>query len=192
VSLQPDGSTTKIPVYQAIGRRGVIVAADGSFMIPAITAGRFRVQVDGLDRASYVADVRQGTLSIYDTGFDVGAEPPKPIEVIVSSGAATVEGIVRNQAGNPLASATIAVVPPESRRQNRALYRTGTSDTQGRFSVPGIAPGNYKVFAWESIPPGAFFNARFLSGYEDRGRFVNATPMAVVQTELVALPVVGK
>lgn len=188
VSLQADGSSTKIPVYQAIGRRAVVAAADGSFTIPAITAGRFRVQVEGLDPDLYVSDVRQGARSIYDTGFEVGADPPQPIDIIVSSGAATVEGLVRDSAGKPLANAAIAVVPEGSRRQNRALYSTATSDTQGRFTFTGVSPGNYKVFAWESVTPGAYFNERFLASSEDRGRFVNVTESSVVQTELVALP----
>jgi hypothetical protein len=36
--------------------------------------------------------------------------------------------------------------------------------------VRGIAPGVYKIFAFQTIAGGEFYNSRFLSKYEFRGR----------------------
>ena len=62
------------------------------------------------------------------------------------------------------------------RRENRALYKTATSDASGKYTVRGIAPGNYKLFAFEGLAGGEFYNARFLSKHEFRGK-----PITVAQ-----------
>jgi hypothetical protein len=52
------------------------------------------------------------------------------------------------------------------------LYRTATSDQQGRFTFSNVAPGDYKVLAWEDVPRGAYTDPAFLKNYEDRGRSI--------------------
>jgi hypothetical protein len=135
----------------------------------------------------YVADVLQGGISIYDTGFDVAGKSPNPIEVVLKSGAAAVEGVVQDRAGKPMPGATVVLVPPLARRQNRALYRTAIADANGHFAMRGVAPENYQLFAWQSISPSAYFNPRFLSKYEDRGRVVNAGQASTITTTITGI-----
>ena len=60
----------------------------------------------------------------------------------------------------------MTLAPEQWRRQNRALYADTTSDSEGRFTVRGIAPGEYKVFAWEQpIWLGARQNPAFIANY---------------------------
>jgi hypothetical protein len=99
-----------------------------------------------------------------------------PLQVSLRTGAATVEGVVRDGSNRPIANATVVVIPPDARRENRALYKTATTDAAGKYTVRGIAPGNYKIFAFEGSRVGEFYNARFLSKHEFRGK-----PITVVQ-----------
>lgn len=188
ISILPDGSATRLGVYQAVGQRPVMPAADGTFSVIAVPPGHYHVQIgQGLPRDIYVSDVLQSA-SVFDAGFDVGAEPPGPLRVILKSGAAAVEGIVKDAQGKALANATVVVIPPPDRRQNRALYRTATTDSTGTFAVRSLAPGNYKVFAWQTVANGAYYNPRFLEKYEDRGQPVNLDSRATVNKSLVAIP----
>jgi hypothetical protein len=50
------------------------------------------------------------------------------------------------------------------------------ADATGKFNMDGIAPGDYKLFAWEAVPNGAWMNAEFLARYEGRGVAVSVTP----------------
>jgi hypothetical protein len=173
VSLGPEGSEVKVPVYQGIGMRAVVAdSKDGTFMVPAVTSGQFRVVTQGLPPEVYVADVLQAGVSIYDSGLTVAGKTPDLIEVVLRSGSATIAGTVRDAAGNTMANATVVLVPPASRRGNRSLYKTVSTDQVGRFTIRGIAPGNYQVFAWQRDPEGAYYNERFLSKYQHRGRAV--------------------
>ncbi len=186
VALQADGPHSKLPSLVALDQRSVPTAADGSFTITSVTAGHFRVWLPvPLPSGLYVADVRQGALSIFDSGFDIGGNAPEPIRVILNSGAATVEGMIRDTADKPLPGASVVLVPLASRRANRMLYRTAVSDRTGHFTIGGIIPGDYKVFAWESVPPGAYYNAGFLAKHEDQGRPVIVSPGALINLTML-------
>jgi hypothetical protein len=188
ISLQAEGSAAKIPVYQAIAARAVPVnRQDGSFSIPAVTAAHFRVSVQGLPDTLYLADVRQSS-SVYDSGFEVGREPPGPIQVILNSGAARIDGTVRDINSKPLAGSTVILVPPDGSRENRELYHNVISDSNGHFEIRNVAPGSYKLFAWESISPGAYFNSEFIRPIENRGQSISVIQDSIVNAEIFAIP----
>ena len=175
------------PTFQGIVARAVIPKADdGTFTIANIPNSRYRVEMGaGLPPDLYLSDVRLGGLNVFDTGFEVGREQIGPLQVSLRSGAATVEGIVRN--GDKLvANATVVVIPPDARRENRALYKTAKSDASGKFTIRGVAPGNYKLFAFENAAGGEFYNARFMSKVEFRGKAITIG-QGSVSTETLTL-----
>lgn len=194
LSLQVEGSSAKRPGYQSIAARVVTAnAADGAFMIPGIQNGRYRVMLPGgLPPNLYLADVRQSAASVFDVGFEVRKGPPDPLQVMLRSGAGRIDGVVLDSARKPVPAATVALVPTQSLRGNRARYQTATADANGRFALGNIIPGDYKLFAWEDAPGGAYFNARFLSRYEERGRSVGVGPGSSAVVDLVALSPEGR
>jgi hypothetical protein len=132
----------------------------------------------------YIDEVQQSALNVYDTGVNVsgGADP---ITVKIKSNGGQIEGIVLTADRKPSSEAVVVLIPHVSRRRNPSLYLTAISDREGRFSLRGIQPGEYKVFAWESVPTGAWENAEFLAKYETEGRAVSIAPAAATQVEIV-------
>jgi hypothetical protein len=163
------------PTYQGITARAVIPKADdGTFTILNIPQTRYFAEMGaGLPPNLYLSDVRMGAISVFDTGFEIGKEPAVPLEVLLRSGAATIEGVVRDGSNKPVPNATVVVIPPDARRENRELYKTAKSDAAGKFTVRGIAPGNYKIFAFEGLAGGEFYNSRFILKHEFRGKPIN-------------------
>ena len=169
------------------------VNAEGAFTVPAVPEGRFRVSaVAGLPPDMYFADVRQNALSVFDSGFDVNARNANPLEIVLGSGAGTVNGVVLDGPSKVVAGATVVLVPEAKRRSNRALYILAQSDISGRFTLRGVAPGDYKVFAWESIPAFAHVNAAFMAKHEDRGKLVHVGQSGTVSADLTIIPAVSK
>ena len=84
----------------------------------------------GVPQNSYIADIREGGVSIYDSGLAVGNRTEALVDVLISSGAQSIRGTVRNAQGNPAASATVVLVPAMARRQNPWLFRTFTYELQ--------------------------------------------------------------
>jgi hypothetical protein len=190
--------------FRQIGSFQAPINEDGTFTIPLVPEGHYRFQIAiggyappagrgargargqvdaaavpslpllALPNTAFLADIRQGGVSVFDDGITLGDQAPAPIEVLVNTNAGSVEGTVTAVAPKT-ASATVVLVPPEHRRQNTALYRTARSDPQGRFIVSNVPPGAYTVFAWESVSDGAFQNAEFLSRFVGRGVNINVT-----------------
>ena len=91
-----------------------------------------------------------------------------------------------------VAAATVVLIPETRRRDNRALYVLANSDATGRFTLRGVAPGDYKVFAWESIQAFAHVNAAFMAKPEDRGKLVHVGQSGTVSAELTIIPAISK
>ena len=81
-------------------------------------------------------------------------------------------------------TARIVLVPERSRRQNQLLYKTAISDSKDAFTITGVAPGQYKLFAWESVPGTAYMSAEFMAPYEMYGQAITITEGSVANTEL--------
>src|SRR5688572_626012 len=193
VTLLPADVTVKHPAYQLVFTRSGLVAPDGTFSVPAVLEGHYRIaSVAGMGPDLYLADVRQGAMSVFDSGFTVSGRSNDPIQVVVASGAGTVAGVVQEAPLKGVSGANVALVPEASRRQNLALYFAATSDANGRFVIRGVPPGDYKLFAWESIRPFAYQNAAFLAKHEDRGRIVHITQGGTVNAELNVILVIEK
>jgi protocatechuate 3,4-dioxygenase beta subunit len=190
VTLRVDDASMKLGIYNTLSTRYVPSDENGNFTVIGVTPGPYHVDVGpGLPEKLYVADVRQGARSVFDSGFEIGSQAVDPIQVVVNSGAGKVEGVVVDTAGKPLSGATVVVAPPENRRQNRVLFHQVVTDKNGRFSVRNVAPGPYKVFAWQKdLPPGTWFNDGFMSQYEASGRGVTVTQGATVTQQITVIP----
>ena len=63
----------------------------------------------------------------------------------------------------------IVAVPEMRLRAQVERYRKTVSDQSGRFTLHGIEPGDYTLFAWESMDGEAYYNPGFLKSYEGQG-----------------------
>jgi hypothetical protein len=178
ISLQPETNPDVTDqqtgqVLNQIRQYVAPIADDGSFLIPLVPEGRYRFQVKlnpgatlpQLSSGAYLADVREGNMSVYDNGLVVGRGSPSNIEILVNSSGGSLEGTVTNSDLKAAQGVTAVLVPPENRRQNAALYKVARSDAQGRFTMTSLAPGRYTLYAWESVPAGAYQNAEFLQKF---------------------------
>jgi hypothetical protein len=52
------------------------------------------------------------------------------------------------------------------------LYITGQTDAQGHVVMSNVSPGQYKLFAWDSVRPGSWMNADFMKKIEEAGTAV--------------------
>ena len=164
------------------------VDSKGEFSAQDIPSARYTLRFSGLPETAYVADIRQGGTTVFDSGFNLGKQTGTLIEVLVNSNGATIEGSVQTGDQKPSANATVVLVPSPSHRQNAQMYKTVQTDDLGRFSMKGVAPGGYTLFAWESVPYTAWMNSDFLAKYENRGRAVVVSEGTRLEVQLDLIP----
>jgi hypothetical protein len=120
----------------------------------------------------YVADIRASGRSVYDTGFQVGADPVDSMEIVVGTNGGVIEGTIPDMRAPR--SAVLILVPDTFRRGNIYLYRVrvipANPNGNNAFQLRGLAPGNYKIFAVPapngSMPP--YRSTEFLSQHDPR------------------------
>jgi len=160
--------------------------------------GRLRSQAEGLPDGIYavtrvdlppgvyIEDMRQGARSIMDTGaIVVGKTSAEPVELLLATGGGSIEGKISKPAGK-VGVAGVSLIPQGIRRGNLALIKTVV--VGGTFRFTDIPPGEYKLFAWESLPSGADASREFMSRYEGRGRSVTITAGSVLSN--ITLPLI--
>lgn len=158
------------------------VGPDGTVVFPNLFPSKYRILLLNVPLAYYVADIRQGATSLYNDGSVTvtGDTPSSPVEITLSTGGGQIRGVVKNKKGEP-AAARIVLIPQSPRRANSLLYKRATAPAAtGQFTLAGIAPGEYKIFAWENSPNGAEENAEFLDRYETRGKVVTVSAGATI------------
>jgi hypothetical protein len=111
----------------------------------------------------------------------------QPLEVEIRTNSASIQGTVHSAAGEAAVRSAVVLIP--AARQNSQLYKRATTDMNGVFRLTGIAPGQYKIFAWSSPPLGqAEENAEYIAPFENRGTLVNVMAGASMPVSLTVIP----
>jgi protocatechuate 3,4-dioxygenase beta subunit len=166
------------------------VSGDGSFEWKSVPPGRYYVELAGDPGASaewFIKSVTAGGREATDTGFSVGGGVAA-VDLVASANGGVVDGVVADAAGVALANATVVAVPEARLRARTDRYRKMVSDQSGHFTLHGLPPGEYTLFAWESVDGEAYYNPEFLKSYEGQGRALRVSEAERKSLQLAVIP----
>ena len=178
----------------------------GNFEWKNVTPGNYIVQVYGGDgQGFFLKSVKLGGRDI-ETGFT--ASGPATLDLLVSTKGGTVEGavVLREKKtekdadtdrvnndhvnnDNPVANATVVAVPEEKYRKLPDRFGIESTDQHGRFTIRGVAPGTYTLYAWQDLEDGVYRDPDFLKSQEANGTAVKVEEGSHQQVELKVSPV---
>jgi len=72
------------------------------------------------------------------------------------------------------------------------LSRPGFTDEQGKFHLRNVAPGEYKIFAWEDVPVGAPQDPEFRKPFEKQGLTLKMEPNGQQTVELTTIVIAAQ
>ena len=146
------------------------IKPDGTFTISNVADGDYQLEMWGLPEDFYLKGARAGGSDMLASDLSVSRkQPPGVLEVVLSPIGGRIDGRVLKE-DKPFSGATVVLVPEEGRRKEERLYESTSTDQDGQFSIRGITPGDYTLFAWESVEQGAYQDPEFLRPYKDRGK----------------------
>jgi len=64
------------------------------------------------------------------------------------------------------------------------LFKDATTDQHGQFRLKGVAPGEYRIYAWDDVESGAWLDAAFLRNLEGKSETVTVEPKGRQKIEL--------
>jgi hypothetical protein len=109
------------------------------------------------------------------------------INVVLSSRVANIEGAVTDNKLQPFAGAQVILIPDRN-RERAELYKTATTDQTGRFTLRGIAPGDYKLYAWEALENFAYFDPDLVKRSEPFAKVVHLDESSSLTIETKVIP----
>jgi protocatechuate 3,4-dioxygenase beta subunit len=157
--------------------------ADGSFSMSGILPVTYRLRVTGLPEDGYLKSVKVDGREADEANLSLTAG--NQLEIALGARGAVIEGTVNAAGGKPLAGAVVTLIP-ESGRDSR--YRSATADDKGSYKISGIAPGKYRLLAWEDLEPGAYRDPAFVKPFEAAAQAVSVQEGGASKIALEAVP----
>jgi len=147
------------------------LSADGSFEWKDVPPGSYCIQLVSQSDAEqdwFVKSESAANRDVDASGISVNGGTVV-LDLLVSANGAVVDGIVNDRKGGAVPNAVIVAVPEAHLRGRLDRYRKTVSDQSGRFILRGIPPGDYTLFAWESVDGEAYYDPEFLKNWEGQG-----------------------
>jgi Carboxypeptidase regulatory-like domain len=161
---------------------------DGVFVLSGVVPGSYALNVSGLPGDAYVTTAQSAGRDLPSQFIQVDYDNGATLDIQLAFDGGQITGSVEDGGGKPSDSAIIVLVPDKVRRTRPDRYRIVTSDAEGTFTIRGIPPGEYKLFAWQSIEPNAYLNEDFMLIYEDLGLPVRVASGEKKQMQVRAIP----
>jgi Carboxypeptidase regulatory-like domain len=180
VSLQSD-------IPSMLGQSSAEVKPDGSFVIPEAAPDVYQVNV-GSHAGTYVKSIRFGDEEAPDGRVDL-TKGSGPVTVLLATDVGTVDGSVKKSNGDPAVRIRITLIAYGNHLSRTDLSRSGFTDEQGKFHLRNVAPGEYKVFAWEDVPVGAPQDPEFRKPFEKQAATLKMESNGHETVELTAISV---
>jgi len=158
--------------------------ADGDLALGNLVPGRHRVQLTGVPYTHYVREIRAGDLLAEGDEVDIPASATQ-LTIVLALGRAEVNGLARNDKGEPFAGAHVGLIP-EPRRPFR--IKATRTDQSGAFKFMGVAPGEYWLVALETVEPGSLQDDEFLKPMRTKLKKVQVEDGGSQGAELTVLP----
>lgn len=168
-SAEPGGPGTQETSAAEVGK-------DGSFRIPAVFPGRYRLRVEPLPEGAFLRSVTLDGAAVDDTGFELSQGGASArLKITVSRNAIQVYGNVLDHDGAPLRSPLAAVLVWKDATQVRPEYNAVAG---GRYDLKGLRPGKYRLLAVDA------FDFTNLAGASDPDEFAKALLPAAEEIEV--------
>ncbi len=174
---------------QMVRGGGAALNSDGTFVINDIYDGNYRIRVEGYPEEFYLKSAGLGDVDLLGNGATLtSSQAASWLEILLSRNSGTVSGTVLHDS-HPVPGALVALVPDPPNRNRVDLVDTKTADNLGRFTLLGLPPGDFKIFAWDSPQEVNPRDPEFLKPFEDRGQHVHVEEKRLQTVQLESISV---
>jgi hypothetical protein len=189
-----------IALHSSSYRAGAVVQADGSFEFRNLTPDTYRVTISPAG-AAYLRSAWQGGRDVLRDGLTISGETPStPLEITLGAPGGTVEGTVALRDAVQPDLMVVALL----RRAGNAMVLEKQVNVSGslpagtafsvndqppvyggrRFTLQGVAPGDYLLFAWPAEAQVEYAEPEFARQHGHLAIAVNVTEGAKVTVNI--------
>jgi hypothetical protein len=159
------------PVFSPLGE-------GSTFQVYNLMPGEYVLSLPLL-RGGYIKEAWFGGADVLNRPLRYTGAESGTLEVVIG----TKMGAVNGKASR---AAQVVLVP--DRRERVENFYAVTTDQAGQFNIRQVAPGDYRLFAWESLEPYAYFDPELLRRSESRSVRVHVGESSKQTVELQVIP----
>jgi carboxypeptidase family protein len=164
------------------------VQPDGNFVVNNLSPDSYSVEVLTGSSGMYVKSIRLGERDASNGVIDLSQPSKAILNVVLGVDGGQIQGSAQTPAGDPAPNVAITVAPAEQYQFRRDLFKRTVTDPKGNFQLQDVAPGDYKVFAWETIDDDVVWNADFRKAFEGQAASVSIGPKSRESVQVKVIP----
>lgn len=145
----------------------------GTFEFKEVAPSVYRL-ISSAGQGLYFKAMYWGEREITDTPLDLtnGAPSGATLTVVYGADGGEISGTVTDNDSKPGNPATVVLVPTGGHR-SQPFYRFAMTGPTGLFGIRGVAPGDYKLFAFDQADQNqVIYDPDFLPPYETDGKTI--------------------
>ena len=170
-----------------IGRsESTLVDADGKFSLKVLP-GPYQIVVS-CNAVGYVKAMHFGDQDLSNGKIDLSQQSSGALNIVCGTDVGQLQGTVQTENGEPAGEALITVLPDGERLARLDLFNFSRSDATGKFELHDLAPGDYKVFAWQGSDDEMLRSTEFSKAFESRAASLSILPSGHLSVQLKLIP----
>lgn len=163
------------------------VASDGSIRLSGVTPGVWKVMLDSLPEDLWVKAESFAGNEVPAGELTVNESTRGQLRIVLAGNGAQISGTVTVDSQPSRATVVLVPAAPELRAFHQ-FYRVTNASEHGTFTIKGVRPGSYKLFAFQEIGPFAWFDPELLQAVDGLGESLAVNKSENIQRDLVAIP----
>jgi hypothetical protein len=164
------------------------VDKDRTFELSGVMPGRWRLQVE--NAMGYVKCFTVGDRPASPHGFNVGPGSGGVMRIVMGAKLAQIQGTVTGSKPEGATNLWLMAVPDDPDRIAEGNISFTSVEGVGHFTLAGIEPGKYRLYAFAGIEPSAMQqNPGVLKALEGRGVEVDLEEGAKATPEVPIIPI---
>ncbi|MDQ2949916.1 MAG: carboxypeptidase regulatory-like domain-containing protein [Acidobacteriota bacterium] len=188
----PNGAVSYVGLRSLNNEAGAQVGDGGSFHMSDLFPGSYQVVVSTVG-SYYVRSIRQGGRDVQREAIAIGESPLSPLDIDLGLHGATIDGTITMPDSDPHGAIVVGLfnrVGEGLVLEKQAYINGSAAHAKGRasaFIMPGVAPGDYVLYAWPTNSQIEYAEPEFMRRFEALGKTIRITEGARTSVVLDAL-----
>jgi hypothetical protein len=141
------------------------VNADGGFLLPGVLPSQYALKIVGLPDQYYLKRIQIGSEEIAGREIDFRYATGS-LDLLISSSGGSIHGDIVDGEQQPAVGVNVALIPDPPRPDTPDLYKFLRSNANGEFTILGVAPGHYQLFAIEGPDEDAYLGSDLPASFQ--------------------------
>jgi hypothetical protein len=144
------------------------LSKDGRITVENVPPGSYVLNVTGIPDGWFLKSATRAENEAYERDHLFQPQiSDEAVSLSLDRASGSLSGTVQSQNGEKCNQALVFLVPL-NKPYRYDLHKRAYADSNGRFNLTSIAPGEYYVYAWEDVESQAMFDSKLLTSFSGK------------------------